>query len=107
MPFAQWSRCSQERRVAWSAKTPKQRRCLAEIDLDDMLHAAREHDLALEIDSNHSRSTSIALARPLTHPKLLHLPYSYVFFYYGFKRKSSTLTSVLTNATKRRLRHIA
>jgi hypothetical protein len=27
-----------------------------------MLHAAREHDLALEIDSNHSRATSMICA---------------------------------------------
>jgi hypothetical protein len=33
-----------------------------EIDLEDMLHAAREHDLALEIDSNHSKSTSMICA---------------------------------------------
>ena len=34
-----------------------------EIDLEDMLHAARQHDVALEIDpSKHSRSTSMMCA---------------------------------------------
>jgi hypothetical protein len=30
-----------------------------EIDLDDILHTARKHDLPLEMNSNHSRSTSM------------------------------------------------
>jgi len=32
-------------------------------------------------------SSSFALAMPLTHPKLLRLPYSYVFFLLRFREK--------------------
>jgi histidinol phosphatase-like PHP family hydrolase len=30
-----------------------------EVDLEDILHAAREHDVALEINSSHSRSSFV------------------------------------------------